>query len=68
MDLHQNTILLTFILQGPLVLMEQALVSYATKMLLEKNYTPLYTPFFMRKEVMQEVAQLTQFDEELYKV
>ena len=28
----------------------------------------LYTPFFMRKEVMQEVAQLSQFDEELYKV
>ena len=33
-----------------------------------KGYTPLYTPFFMRKEVMQEVAQLNQFDEELYKV
>jgi len=34
----------------------------------EKGYTPLYTPFFMRKQVMQEVAQLSQFDEELYKV
>nr|CDJ92766.1 Aminoacyl-tRNA synthetase domain containing protein [Haemonchus contortus] len=34
----------------------------------EKGFTPLYTPFFMRKEVMQEVAQLSQFDEELYKV
>ncbi|EYB83027.1 hypothetical protein Y032_0345g3124 [Ancylostoma ceylanicum] len=34
----------------------------------EKGFTPLYTPFFMRKEVMQEVAQLNQFDEELYKV
>ena len=33
-----------------------------------KGYTPLYTPFFMRKSVMQEVAQLSQFDEELYKV
>jgi seryl-tRNA synthetase len=32
------------------------------------GYTPLYTPFFMRKEVMQEVAQLSQFDDELYKV
>ena len=37
-------------------------------MLHDKGYTPLYTPFFMRKEVMQEVAQLSQFDEELYKV
>ena len=38
------------------------------RMLHDKGYTPLYTPFFMRKEVMQEVAQLSQFDEELYKV
>jgi seryl-tRNA synthetase len=37
-------------------------------MLHMKHYTPLYTPFFMRKEVMQQVAQLQQFDEELYKV
>ena len=36
--------------------------------LVEKDFTPLYTPFFMRKDVMQEVAQLSQFDEELYKV
>jgi seryl-tRNA synthetase len=34
----------------------------------EKNFEILYTPFFMRKEVMQEVAQLSQFDDELYKV
>ena len=38
------------------------------KMLHERKYVPLYTPYFMRKEVMQEVAQLSQFDEELYKV
>lgn len=29
---------------------------------------PIIPPFFMRKEVMAEVAQLAQFDEELYKV
>jgi hypothetical protein len=28
----------------------------------------IYTPFFMKKEVMQEVAQLSDFDEMLYKV
>ena len=28
----------------------------------------MYTPFFMKKEVMQEVAQLSDFDEMLYKV
>ncbi len=56
------------ICQGPLVYLEQALINLAMRMLDEKSYTPLYTPFFMRKEVMQEVAQLSQFDDELYKV
>jgi len=36
--------------------------------LYKEGYSPLYTPFFMKKEVMKEVAQLSQFDEELYKV
>ncbi|TNN37574.1 Serine--tRNA ligase, cytoplasmic [Liparis tanakae] len=53
---------------GPLVFLEQALIAYAMRILHSKNYTMLYTPFFMKKEVMQEVAQLSQFDDELYKV
>lgn len=57
-----------YYLKGPLVFMEQALIHLALQMLAEKNYTPLYTPFFMRKDVMQEVAQLSDFDEQLYKV
>lgn len=54
--------------QTPLVFLEQALINYALQILYSKNYQILYTPFFMRKEVMQEVAQLSQFDDELYKV
>lgn len=54
--------------QGPCVLMQLALVQMALHRWLAKGYIPIYTPFFMRKEVMQEVAQLAQFDEELYKV
>ncbi|XP_034270641.1 serine--tRNA ligase, cytoplasmic [Pantherophis guttatus] len=57
-----------YFLKGPLVFLEQALIQYALQTLLRQGYTPVYTPFFMRKEVMQEVAQLSQFDEELYKV
>lgn len=57
-----------YFLTGPAVFLEQALIQHALHLLFKKNYTPLYTPFFMRKEVMQEVAQLSQFDEELYKV
>ncbi|XP_003962930.1 serine--tRNA ligase, cytoplasmic [Takifugu rubripes] len=57
-----------YFLKGPLVFLEQALINYALRILHSKSYSMLYTPFFMRKEVMQEVAQLSQFDEELYKV
>ncbi|KAM4701344.1 serine--tRNA ligase, cytoplasmic [Discoglossus pictus] len=57
-----------YFLKGPLVFLEQAIIQCALQTLAAKNYTPIYTPFFMRKEVMQEVAQLSQFDEELYKV
>ncbi|XP_071993386.1 serine--tRNA ligase, cytoplasmic [Engystomops pustulosus] len=57
-----------YFLKGPLVFLEQALIQYALQTLAGKGYIPIYTPFFMRKDVMQEVAQLSQFDEELYKV
>ncbi|EAW56368.1 seryl-tRNA synthetase, isoform CRA_d [Homo sapiens] len=57
-----------YFLKGVLVFLEQALIQYALRTLGSRGYIPIYTPFFMRKEVMQEVAQLSQFDEELYKV
>lgn len=57
-----------YFLTGPAVFLEQALIQHSLHILYDKGYTPLYTPFFMRKEVMQEVAQLSQFDDELYKV
>ncbi|BES97693.1 seryl-tRNA synthetase [Nesidiocoris tenuis] len=57
-----------YFLKGPAVLLQYALVQYALQKWSTLNYTPIYTPFFMRKEVMQQVAQLSQFDEELYKV
>jgi seryl-tRNA synthetase len=57
-----------YFLKGPLVFLEQACIQLALRILVNKDFTPLYTPFFMRKDVMQEVAQLNQFDEELYKV
>lgn len=48
--------------------LKEALIQLALRTLHEDDYTPLYTPFFMRKQVMKEVAQLSQFDDELYKV
>jgi seryl-tRNA synthetase len=57
-----------YYLKGAVVFLEQALINLALRMLHDKGYQALYTPFFMRKEMMQKVAQLSQFDEELYKV
>merc|ERR1712126_419470 len=57
-----------YYLMGPAVFLQQGLIQLALQVLYKEGYSPLYTPFFMKKEVMQEVAQLSQFDEELYKV
>ncbi|XP_034933702.1 serine--tRNA ligase, cytoplasmic [Chelonus insularis] len=57
-----------YFLKGAAVFLEHALIQFALRKLFKKNYQPLYTPFFMKKDAMQEVAQLAQFDEELYKV
>lgn len=40
-----------YFLTGPAVFLEQALIQFALHTLHDRNYVPLYTPFFMRKEV-----------------
>lgn len=40
-----------YFLTGAAVFLEHALIQFALHSLYEKGYTPLYTPFFMRKEV-----------------
>lgn len=40
-----------YFLTGPAVFLEHALIQFALHSLFDKGYTPLYTPFFMRKEV-----------------
>ena len=50
------------------LLLNQALINYALEFLVRRRSEPVMTPFFMRREVMAECAQLSQFDEELYKV
>lgn len=57
-----------YYLKGPLVFLEQAVINYGLEVLGSKGYTAITTPYFMRKKVMQECAQLSQFDDELYKV
>jgi len=57
-----------YYLKGPLVFLEQAIINFGLQTLANNGYTPITTPYFMRKQVMQECAQLSQFDDELYKV
>lgn len=50
------------------VFLNQALINYGLDFLSKRGYTPLQAPVMMNKEVMAKTAQLSQFDEELYKV
>lgn len=57
-----------YFLMGDGMLLNQALISYGLAFLCPRGYTPIQTPFFMGKTAMAAVAQLSQFDDELYKV
>jgi seryl-tRNA synthetase len=57
-----------YFLKGPGLLLNQALINYGLSFLSSKEYTPLQPPFFMNKDAMAGVAQLSDFDEQLYKV
>ncbi|ODV63331.1 serine--tRNA ligase SES1 [Ascoidea rubescens DSM 1968] len=50
------------------VFLNQALINYGLNFLSLNGYTPLQAPVMMNKDVMAKTAQLSQFDEELYKV
>ena len=50
------------------VLLNQALVNYSLSFLKSKSYSLLQPPYFMNKEIMSGVAQLSEFDESLYHV
>ena len=57
-----------YFLKGPGVLLNQAFQAYGVAFLGKRGYTPLQPPYMMKKDVMAGVAQLSQFDEELYKL
>lgn len=50
------------------VFLNQALINYGLSFLFSKGYIPLQAPVMMNKDQMAKTAQLSQFDEELYKV
>ncbi|KAH3900618.1 probable Serine--tRNA ligase, cytoplasmic [Saccharomycodes ludwigii] len=50
------------------VFLNQALINYGLSFLTSKGYCPIQAPVMMNKDVMAKTVQLSQFDEELYKV
>ncbi|CUS21595.1 LAQU0S03e06194g1_1 [Lachancea quebecensis] len=50
------------------VFLNQAMINYGLSFLASKGYVPLQAPVMMDKEAMSKTAQLSEFDEELYKV
>lgn len=57
-----------YFLKGMGALLNMALVNYGMHFLNKKEYTVLQTPFFMKKSIMAETCQLSDFDDQLYKV
>lgn len=57
-----------YFLKGAAWFLKEALINYAVNFLVDRDYNVIEPPFWMRKSIMSEVAQLNQFDEELYKV
>jgi len=50
------------------VLLNQAIINYSIAFLGARGYNILQPPYFMNKNVMASIAQLEDFDEQLYKV
>jgi len=57
-----------YFLKNSGVLLNQALINYGIAFLRKRGYEVLQPPYFMNKDVMSEIAQLEDFDEQLYKV
>ncbi|MFX1258725.1 MAG: serine--tRNA ligase [Promethearchaeota archaeon] len=57
-----------YYLKGHLVLLNLALMRFALDFLQSKGYIPMWTPFFIKREIIKAAAELTDFEEQLYKI
>lgn len=57
-----------YYLRGPGVMLNMALIQYGLSFLTRRRYVPIQPPFFMRREVMKETAELKDFEETLYRI
>jgi seryl-tRNA synthetase len=57
-----------YYLKGFGVMLNQALINFGIQTLAKKDYTACQAPFFMKKSVMEQTCQLSDFSENLYQV
>ena len=57
-----------YYLKGDIVLLNLALMKFALDSLIKKGYTPMWTPFFIKHEIIKAAAELADFEEQLYKI
>jgi len=57
-----------YYLKGDIVLLNLALIRFALDKLISKGYNPIWTPFFIKHEIMKAAAELADFEEQLYKI
>lgn len=57
-----------YYLTGMGVLLNQALINYGLSFLVTRGYKAIQPSVLMSKEIMKETAQLSDFDDQLYKV
>jgi seryl-tRNA synthetase len=57
-----------YYLKGDLVLLNLALMKFALDVLQEKGFKPMWTPFFIKYEIIKAAAELVDFEEQLYKI
>lgn len=57
-----------YFLKNAGVMLNQALINYSIAFLRKHGYNILQPPYMMNKDVMASIAQLEDFDEQLYKV
>ncbi len=57
-----------YYLKGDLVQLNLALIRFALDILESSGFTPMWTPFFIKYEVIKAAAELADFEEMLYKI
>jgi len=57
-----------YYLKGDLVLLNLALMKFALDFLQDKGFMPIWTPFFIKHQIIKAAAELADFEDTLYKI